>query len=154
MAPLGGVRRSTKPLKPPTNSGTTTNSGMIDQVSSSIVLCSLVFSAISLAARDLARYFMQKRSIAQKMATEKNTDIQIMKSHRASVFAVVTDALGGIQKYGESGSLGSFGSAPNRAEAPHMSEARVEMLAIIALRSRSCASCRASKEPSGNQPTR
>src|SRR3954462_4104639 len=104
MAPLGGVRRSTKPLKPPTNSGTTMNSGMIDQVSSSIVLCSLVFCAISFAARDFARYFMQKRSIAQKMATVKNNDIQSMKSQRASVFPVVTDALGGIQKYGESGS--------------------------------------------------
>ncbi len=98
MAPLGGVRKSTKPLKPPTNSGTTTNSGMIDQVSSSIVLCSLVFSAISLAIRDFARYFMQKRNMAQKIATEKNSDIQSMNSHSPSMFLVVTDALGGIQK--------------------------------------------------------
>src|SRR6478735_1432010 len=131
MADLGGVRKSTKPLKPPTNSGTTINSGMIDQVSSSIVLCSLVFCAISFAARDLARYFVQKRSIAQKIATVKNSD---------------------IQKYGESGSFGRVGSEPNQADAPNAREARVDVLAIIALRSRSCASCRASKEPSENQP--
>src|SRR5450432_3122074 len=117
MADFGGVRRSTKPLKPPTNSGTTMNRGITDQVSSSIVLCSLVFSAISLAIRDFARYFVQKRNIAQKMATEKNTDIQSMALYSMSVLAVVTDALGGIQKYGESGSLGSVGSAPNAANA-------------------------------------
>ena len=60
-----------------------------------------------------------------------------------------SDALGGIQKYGESGSFGRVGSAPNRADA---TEARVEMLAVIALRSRFCASCHASKEPSEIQP--
>src|SRR6478609_3161731 len=134
MADLGGVRKSTKPLKPPTNSGTTSSSGMIDQVSSSIVLCSLVFCAISFAARDFARYFVQKRNIAQKIATVKNSDIQSMKSQSASVFPVVTDALGGIQKYGESGNFGSVGSEPNIAEALDATEARVEMLAIIALR--------------------
>src|SRR4051812_32710666 len=148
MADLGGVRKSTKPLKPPTNSGTTMKSGIIDQVSSSIVLCSLVFSAISLAARDLARYFVQKRSMAQKIATVKNRDIQSMKSQSASVLEVVTDALGGIQKYGESGSLGSWGSAPKAAR-------RVDRV-VIALCSRAfsrrCSSCRDSKVPSKNQP--
>src|SRR6478736_7314928 len=149
MADLGGVRKSTKPLKPPTNSGTTINSGMIDQVSSSIVLCSLVFCAISFAARDLARYFVQKRNIAQKIATVKNSDIQSMKSQSASVLAVVTDALGGIQKYGESGSFGSVGSAPNAARMVDM-----EVIALCSrVGSRCCASCRASKVPSKNRPT-
>jgi hypothetical protein len=88
-----------------------TNSGSTDQAISSVVLCSALFSVGSLAARDLALYFVAKWNIATKMASAVSTLIQIMKSQTQSMLRVVIDASVGSQNESEGGDTGSFGSA-------------------------------------------
>ena len=80
-----------------------------------MVLCSELCSAGSLAARDLARYFVVKWNMATKMASVVSTLIQTMKSQTQSMLRVVTDASVGSQNESEGVSLGSFAGCASRA---------------------------------------
>src|SRR5688572_5748258 len=96
-----------KPLKPQTNTAMHTMSGPIDQLISSIVLCSELGSAISFAARLVALYFQISQIIAAKMAMQDRIDIHTKKSQIQSTWSTVTDAASGIQKSSDGGSVGS-----------------------------------------------